>query len=247
MTTLTPDAPIHLNAAGRRVQIATLIALAVVALCSFAVAYPGLVWVGVELASLPLAVAVLLPIAIDAGMLTAGLAAAVRRSQRRTARLEFAQLLGLVAVSVVAQITHVIAAQGQWSPLMAVGALVAAAAPVTLLLATEAVLRSVLTEAPTRRRVAPRAAAAQVSASGSTKEVPSPPAKPVRSAAPQLRSPADRDARLADENYVAAVRELIEGAPGTSQNKVGARFHVSKTTVGKDAEYLRLSLAGVSS
>lgn len=240
--TTTAEAPIHLNAAGRRVQVATLGALAVVAVSSFVVAYPGLVWVGVELAALPMAIALVLPLAIDAGMLTAGLAAAVRRSQRRPARLELALLLGLVGVSVIAQITHVVAARDQWSPLMAVGALVAAAAPVTLLMATEAVLRSVLSEAPARRRLVSRRAERQTSEASAARTAPASTAT-VRtrergaSTAPRPTAGIDlagmtRDERLAHPEYAAQLRA------GASQNELGRRFGISKTTVGGDREAL---------
>lgn len=204
-------------------QLTVLWGLGSLAGLAFTVAYPGLVWAGTELAHLPLVVAYLLPAVIDAGMLTLGLAAAVKRSRRRSARLELGGLTALVIVSVVAQVTHVLTlADGSTLVGVIVGCLLAATPPIALLVAVESALRAVLSE-PTRRgsKPAPRGAAPASPASETAHAKPAaraaPATRPVTSETPAVT---DRQRAAAAERFAsipgyrdAVERYLREGAP----------------------------------
>ena len=157
---------ITLDAGGRRAQLAVVWTTLAVAAAAFAVGMPALVWAG-QAAGLG-AAAWLVPLVVDGGLTVAGLAAAVRHSQRRRAGLETAMLAGLTVLSMAAQAWH---AWQEAAPIVAV--FVAAAAPLTVLASTHAAFRAVLSEPATRGR----------------KRATVPAAKPAVAPAPAVKTP----------------------------------------------------------
>jgi len=160
---------ITLDAGGRRAQLAVVWTTLAVAAAAFAVGMPALVWAG-QAAGLG-AAAWLVPLVVDGGLTVAGLAAAVRHSQRRRAGLETAMLAGLTVLSMAAQAWH---AWQEAAPIVAV--FVAAAAPLTVLASTHAAFRAVLSEPAARGRKRATVPAKTVAAPAPAVKTQTPPA-----------------------------------------------------------------------
>lgn len=93
----------------------------------------------------------LVPVVLDVGLGIAALAAVVARARQEPARLARVLLVGLTSLSVVAQVAHVVLPAHRFDAQTVLGAVIAAAAPLTVLAATE-VLLSLAIAPPVRQR-----------------------------------------------------------------------------------------------
>jgi len=93
----------------------------------------------------------LVPVLLDVGLAIAALASVVARGRQETARLASSFLAGLTALSVLGQVAHVLVPAERIDVTVVVGATIAAAAPLTVLVATE-VLLGLAIAPPVRRR-----------------------------------------------------------------------------------------------
>lgn len=168
---------ITLDAGGRAIQRLVVVATLVVAAGAFAMGVPALVAAG-SAAGLGLT-AWLAPVVVDGGLTTAGLAAAVRRSQGRRSTVETALMAGLTLLSMAVQAIHAWSAGHGTVVDMVAAAAVAAVAPLAVLAATHIALDAVLAEpAKGKRRItaskATAAATTPVAAPASRKSHPTP-------------------------------------------------------------------------
>ncbi|GAA1565792.1 hypothetical protein [Leucobacter aridicollis] len=241
MSSTPPAETLSLDQAGRGVQVALTVALMIVAVSAFVLGALPLISIAKEWAGLPTGVAALLPVVLDAGAVAAALAAIVRHTRGQRATLETALLLLTVVVSVCAQVVHAWQIEGGvWEPRTVIIAAALGSAPVIVLLASHAAIRTLT---PPRqkakragRRTAPAAvkpaSAAQASASA---KAPKPAgAKPGAAPKPRPEPPADLPERLADETDLDyAVRLHVEHGfgqrkaaelAGTTRSKLETRL-----------------------
>ncbi len=136
----------------RALSITALVLAVAVSAALFAVSYQGLAYAG---AAIGLASASwLVPVALDGGILVAGLLAAVRRGQKRGSRLEVSILWSATFASSASNIAAHASRGDGW---LAVG--VASIAPWFFLALTESIIRTVVQDevAEKRSRRSPRA------------------------------------------------------------------------------------------
>lgn len=161
----------------RALSITALLLAVAVSAALFAVSYQGLAYAGeaIGLAS----ASWIVPVALDGGILVAGLLAAVRRGQKRSSRLEVSILwLSTIASSAANVAAHASKGDG-W---LAIG--VASIAPWFFLALTESIIRTVVQDevAEKRPKRTPRASVAAPSTV--TTVQPTVTVKPIESAAP---------------------------------------------------------------
>ncbi|GAA1620948.1 DUF2637 domain-containing protein [Leucobacter chromiireducens] len=243
MTTGTAGAEtLSLDHAGRGVQVALTITLMIVAVSAFVLGALPLISIAQEWAGLPTGVAALLPVVLDAGAVAAALAAIVRHTRGQRATLETALLLLTVVVSVCAQVVHAWQIEGGvWEPRTVIIAAALGSAPVIVLLASHAAIRTLTPPRQKRSRSARRNAgaaqkpaptAAHTSTSGGVAAKPAAP-KPAAAAAPKPTPPADLPERLADEADLDYAMRLLEHGygqrkaaelAGTTRSKIETRL-----------------------
>jgi len=159
----------------RVLSVTALLLAVVVSAALFVVSYQGLAYAGeaIGLAQHRWIV----PVALDGGILVAGLLAAVRRGQKRGARLEVAILwLATIASSVANVAAHAVRSDG-W---LAIG--VASIAPWFFLALTESIIRTVVQDSAPEKK--PRRAQKPAPAGESVAAVAPP--RPVASIAPAV-------------------------------------------------------------
>lgn len=244
--TAAPELAVRVDAGSRGLQRLVTASLLIVAAASFWMGAPSLVWIAMELSGAPLAVAVAAPLVIDVGLVVAGLCAASARAQRRPARLEMTLLFFLATSSIVSQSTHVLATASAWTWQVWVGAAFASAAPITLLLTTEAVIRDRLRSAPEPRRrpatrtaaVAPEADTARAAEPVATTAAPKRPARPAGSL---VLSP------VAEAGYELSPQEAVERVVSgvLTQQAAADACGLSRDAVGRHARRLRAAGAEV--
>ena len=175
----------------RGLAVSALLLAAGVSAALFVVSYQGLAAAGdaIGLGSARWIV----PVALDGGILVAGLLAAVRRGQRRKAHLEVAILwLATIASSAANVAAHMTKGDG-W---LAVG--VASIAPWFFLALTESIIRTVVQEETVERKPKRAPKSVAVEAPDAPKPAPSARAKP----APRSRPVAAPDAPPSAEEAV---------------------------------------------
>lgn len=175
----------------RGLAVSALLLASVVSAALFVVSYQGLAAAGdaIGLGSARWIV----PVALDGGILVAGLLAAVRRGQRRKAHLEVAILwLATIASSAANVAAHMTKGDG-W---LAVG--VASIAPWFFLALTESIIRTVVQEETVERKPKRAPKSVAVEAPDAPKPAPSARAKP----APRSRPVAAPDAPPSAEEAV---------------------------------------------
>lgn len=192
--------------------------MAVVASTAFALGVPGLLWAG-ELAGLPRPLRAGVPVILDGGLAIFGLAAVVRRAQRRPARFAWCAMGALTVASAALQVAHILAVTPNGVG-RTIGATVAATFPLLVLASTHVLLDLVVAPAPTGKR---RRAAAAVTASATDTSLAAPraaraPTKAVRTSAPR-----------ATTTPVAEIRALAE--QGMSHRAIADQLGVGKGTV----------------
>lgn len=166
----------------RALSVTALLLAVAVSAALFAVSYQGLAYAGeaIGLAS----ASWIVPVALDGGILVAGLLAAVRRGQKRSSRLEISILwLSTVASSAANVAAHASKGDG-W---LAIG--VASIAPWAFLALTESIIRTVIQDevAEKRPKRAPRAPVAAPSTT--TTAQPTVTAKPAESTTARVSTP----------------------------------------------------------
>ncbi len=194
----------------------------------------------------------LVPVVLDAGLGVAALAAVVARARQEPARLARTLLVALTSLSVTGQFAHVLLPAAQITAQLVVGAVIAAAAPLTVLASTEVLLSLAIAPPVRRKTTKPRAVAGKA-----THAPPEPPAAR-RSAAlvnvstsMGLAAPAGRSggARGGDATpttvgpvtpeVVAEALRLRADDPTLGWGAVAEQLGVSKTSLqrrAKDAE-----------
>lgn len=154
----------------------------------------------------------IVPVALDGGILVAGLLAAVRRGQRRKAHLEVAILwLATIASSAANIAAHMSRGDG-W---LAVG--VAASAPWFFLALTESIIRTVVQDEAAERKVKRAPKSVAVEAPDAPKPAPTARAKPAprsRPAAAEDAPPSAEEAALLDR-LTALARDPASRERGT--------------------------------
>lgn len=219
---------------GHVLRILALFCLVGLALLTFVVAYPGLVYVGLVAVHLPIWAAFALPAVVDLGLATAALGAANRRRQGRRAGLEYSLLILLASTSVVGQVAHVLAVAGA-AQLAWVGVLIASVLPLALLLSVEAVIRNTGADEVQKRARAQRVAAKSPRAPAATQTASAgpPSVSGERSSRPApIATRTGRDERFTNNAYLTALDEAI--ADLRSQNSVAFEFSHSRATVQND-------------
>src|SRR5690625_3168099 len=142
----------RLDGDSRKVVLAATWLVVALGLAAFAMGVPGLLLVG-EWAGLAPRMRWLVPVVLDAGLLIMALAAVVRRARRESATFAMAALGTLTALSVAAQIAHVVVpARGMITGEVVVGAVIAAVAPLSVFVATHVLLDLAIAPAPAPRR-----------------------------------------------------------------------------------------------
>lgn len=150
--TEAPAAPARLQADSRPVVLAATWLVALLAGAAFVMGVPGLLLVG-EWAGLPRRLRPLVPVVLDAGLVVMALAAVVRRARSESAAFAMGALAVLTALSVSAQVAHVVVPAAAITGEVVGGAVAAAVAPLTVFAATHVLLDLAIAPAPARRRV----------------------------------------------------------------------------------------------
>lgn len=206
----------------RALSVTALLLAVAVSAALFAVSYQGLAYAGeaIGLAS----ASWLVPVALDGGILVAGLLAAVRRGQKRSSRLEISILwLSTVASSAANVAAHASKGDG-W---LAIG--VASIAPWAFLALTESIIRTVIQDevAEKRPKRAPRASVAA----------------PSTEVAAQLAVTA-KPAESTTATRVSTPRPLVAVEPSGTLDDLLARFdalaadpHTSEPRTDESAEF----------
>lgn len=148
--TEAPAAPARLQADSRPVVLAATWLVALLAAGAFVMGVPGLLLVG-EWAGLPRHLRPLVPVVLDAGLVVMALAAVVRRARRESAAFALGVLGVLTALSVTAQVAHVIVPAEVVTGEVIGGAVAAAVAPLVVFASTHVLLDLAIAPAPTRR------------------------------------------------------------------------------------------------
>lgn len=112
----------------------------------------------------------LVPIVLDIGLGVAALAAVVARARQEPARLARVLLVALTSLSLTGQVAHVLLPAERISPQLIVGAVIAAAAPLTVLASTE-VLLSLAIAPPVRRKASKTSKTASAGAAATAKAI----------------------------------------------------------------------------
>lgn len=234
-----PAETFSLDQAGRGVQVALTVVLMIVAVSAFVLGAIPLISIAQEWAGLPAGVAALLPVVLDAGAVAAALAAIVRHTRGQRATLETALLLLTVVVSVCAQVVHAWQIEGGvWEPRTVIIAAALGSAPVIVLLASHAAIRTLTPPRQKRARGARRTAPAVVQKPALAAQASTPgkvAAKPAAAATkPKPKPPADLPERLGDETDLDyAIRLHVEHGfgqrkaaelAGTSRSKIETRL-----------------------
>lgn len=159
MSTEITGETLSLDQAGRGVQIALTAVLMIVAIAAFVLGALPLISIASDWAGLPVGVAALLPVVLDAGAVAAALAAIVRHARGQRASLEMVLLALTVIVSVAAQVVHAWQIEGgTWEPRTVIIAAALGSAPIIVLLASHAAIRTLTPPRQKRGRVARRPA-----------------------------------------------------------------------------------------
>ncbi len=211
----------------RVLTVGALLVALVISAALFVVSYQGLAVAGasiglneVVLAGRVYDMTWVVPLAIDGGILVAGLLAAVRRGQKRKATLELSILWGATVASSAANLfAHLI--QGDGALAMGVGSV----APIFFLAITESIIRTVIQDevAPRKSRRAKRTVVEPAVASPTVIATPVPSAS--KPAAPKRETPRVAPSLDALEGEVRAMyEEFVEVAnnPASSSTSGGA-------------------------
>lgn len=144
-------APARLQADSRPVVLAATWLVAGLAGAAFVMGVPGLLLVG-EWAGLPRHLRPLVPVVLDAGLVVMAVAAVVRRARRESAAFAMGSLAVLTALSVSAQVAHVVVPAAAITGEVIGGAVAAAVAPLVVFASTHVLLDLAIAPAPARRR-----------------------------------------------------------------------------------------------
>ena len=144
-------APTRLRADSRPVVLTATALIGVLAVAAFLVGVPGLLLVA-EWIGLPRALRPLVPIIFDVGLVIYALAAVVRRARGESARFALSALACLTALSVLAQVAHVLVPAVTVTGEVIGGAVAAAVAPLMVFASTHTLLDLAIAPAPQRRR-----------------------------------------------------------------------------------------------
>jgi len=169
----------------------------------------------------------LVPVLLDVGLAIAALASVVARGRQETARLASSFLAGLTALSVLGQVAHVLVPAERIDVTVVVGATIASAAPLTVLVATE-VLLGLAIAPPVRRR------ARRGSTTGRTAAASAPQASPAQVKAVPAKRPALEPVRRG-EPHPATAEVLRLRREGLSFARVAEATGVPTTTVKRIA------------
>ncbi|MGO1735851.1 MAG: hypothetical protein ACTHZ9_05965 [Leucobacter sp.] len=239
MSSTTPASAdtLSIDQAGRGVQVALTVALMIVAVSAFVLGALPLMSIAKEWAGLPTGVAALLPVVLDAGAVAAALAAIVRHTRGQRATLETALLLLTVVVSVCAQVVHAWQIEGGvWEPRTVIIAAALGSAPVIVLLASHAAIRTLTPPRPKRARGARRTAPAVVQKPAPAAQTSAPvkaAAKSIAAPKPRATPPADLPERLTDETDLDYAMRLVDLGfgqrkaaeyAGTTRSKIETRL-----------------------
>lgn len=162
----------------RGLSVTAIVLAVVVAAALFVVSYQGLAHAAeaIGLHDAPWVV----PLAIDGGILVAGLLAAVKRGQRRKATLELSILWAATFASSGANLlAHAERGDGT------LAIVVATAAPVFFLAITESIIRTIIQDEVAERKPRRAKRAAPAAATAETPVTPTAPARPARPTAPR--------------------------------------------------------------
>lgn len=212
-------------------NVATAMLLLLLAAVSFVAGTPGMISAGTwaQLGAL----AVLVPIVVDGGLVFFAAGALAARAEGVTARLPWTGVVVLTTASVAAQIAHVAT---QASGIQAVvGAIVASLFPLTVLATTRSFeqLRFGRLVDRTAKRAAPRAAKVPAKvAVGTAGQMTAKVAvvAPVKTAA-KVTGQVTAPPRTRAERAVARERVLELAAAGVSQHQIAIQTRVSRPTV----------------
>ena len=180
----------------------------------------------------------LVPIVLDIGLGVAALAAVVARARQEPARLPRVLLVALTSLSVTGQVAHVLLPAESITTQLIVGAVIAAAAPLTVLASTEALLS--LAIAPPVRRKASKASRAASAGAVATAEA-SPGKTAVARRAKKASTPAAKSATAAPRPGDATILALK--AEGLSNQAVADQLGIGKGTVQRAVDRQRAAEA----
>ncbi|WP_431835501.1 DUF2637 domain-containing protein [Cellulomonas sp. Y8] len=176
----------------------------------------------------------LVPIVLDIGLGVAALAAVVARARQEPARLARVLLVALTSLSVTGQVAHVLLPAEHVTTQLVVGAVIAAAAPLTVLASTE-VLLSLAIAPPVRRKTSKTTrATAAATAKTSPERVAAPPTRQASTPAAKSTPPAPRPG---DDTILALKAE------GLSNQAVADQLDIGKGSVQRAVERQRATEA----
>jgi len=170
----------------------------------------------------------LVPVVLDVGLGVAALAAVVSRARREPARLARTLLVSLTSLSVTGQVAHVLLTTERVTTQLIVGAVIAAAAPLTVLASTE-VLLSLAIAPPVRRKASKTSKTARAGAAATAKASPEKAAvaRPTKKAS----TPAAKSATAAPRPGDDAILALR--ADGLSFQAIADELGIGKATVDR--------------
>ena len=242
-----PREAVYLSTETRGLQVAVVVSLLVIALAAFVLGAAALVEIAAVWAGLPLPVALLLPVVLDAGAVAAALASLVRRGRGQRATLEAAVLFLTAGISTAAQVVHAYSlSEGAWTAQAITVAVALGCAPLLTLGASHIAMRA-LVQDPRRKTPARRPAARAVKpqpAKVAAAELPQ--VKPAKPVAPPVSpaSPGVPFDRLPDESEVDyAARLVLSGE--FSQRKAAEVAGVTRSRVETALKRLESQSASV--
>jgi len=173
----------------------------------------------------------LVPIVLDIGLGVAALAAVVARARQEPARLARVLLVALTSLSVAGQVAHVLLPAERISSQLIVGAVTAAAAPLTVLASTEVLLS--LAIAPPVRRKASKMARAGAAATAKASPEKAAVARPTKKASTPAAKSAAAAPRPGDDKILALKAE------GLSNRAVAERLGIGTSSVQRAVDRQR--------